>query len=94
MTKFSSKISAAAFGILALGSAAIATPAAAHDWDHHWNAPLVGGLAGGLLLGAIVANANAPSYAPDYVSDCRRVRTPIYNEYGDFVGYRRVRVCD
>ena len=41
---------------------------------------------GGLTLGAIAASAADRS-------DTCVVRQRVYNDYGDFVGYRRVRVA-
>jgi hypothetical protein len=33
-------------------------------------------------------------YAPVYTRSCYSERRAIYDPWGDFVGYRRVRVCD
>ena len=95
MTK-THKTAATLIALGMMGSFVLSSPASAGGWDHHWNAPLAGGIAGGLLLGAIMSNANA---APVMVEDgpvveCHRVHAPVYNEYGEFVGYRRTRVCD
>jgi hypothetical protein len=77
-------------------------------WDHRWNGPVAAGILGGLAVGAIAGtrpgyNYYPPGYppAPAYYDDtdqppvyCRRVRQPLYNSYGDFAGYRHVRVCE
>ena len=79
---------------LGVGIAASSTPAAAWGcgpwgcgggWGHHygWGGPAAAGLVGGLALGAIAAGA--ASAAPSCVAD-----QPVYNRYGNFVGYRRV----
>lgn len=33
-------------------------------------------------------------YAPVYTRSCYSEHRAIYNTWGDFVGYRRVRICD
>lgn len=33
-------------------------------------------------------------YAPVYARTCYLERRPIYDSWGDFAGYRRIRVCD
>jgi hypothetical protein len=77
-------------------------------WRHQWNGPLAAGVLGGLAAGAIVNSGPhygyyQPEYAPApayYGYDdppplyCHRVRQPLYDAYGAFVGYRRVRVCE
>ena len=98
MNTFAKKIASLALAALVVGGAASASisPAAAGGWDHHWNAPLAGGLLGGLVLGSVISGANAQgSYYDDApVYECHRERRAVLNEYGDFVGYRRVRVCN
>ncbi|MBN9081167.1 MAG: hypothetical protein J0I16_06680 [Rhizobiales bacterium] len=75
---------------------AASTPASA-GWKHHHG--YGGGLAVGLLGAAIVGGAIAasqPAYAaPAYgYGGCEIRQRPIYNAWGDVVGYRRpVRVC-
>lgn len=91
MTAFK-KITAAALAALTLGTLA-ATPASAGGWNHHWNAPLAGGIIGGLALGAVLNSSYAAEPQGD-IYECHRVRQPIYNEYGDIVAFRKVRVCD
>lgn len=66
---------------------------------------LIGGLAGGAIIGGAIASQARP--APVYVApgpvyvapryeapDCYFVRRPVYDNWGEFAGYRRVRVCD
>jgi hypothetical protein len=75
---------------------ATATPALAGNWNHHWNGPVAAGIVGGLALGAIASGAyvDAPyDDAPVYQS-CYFARRPAYDFSGNFVGYRRVRVCE
>lgn len=92
MNTFSKKITALALAATVMTGtvAATATPAAAggwHHWNHHWNGPLAGGIVGGLLLGSIIA-ANAQQ------GSCYLQRQPIYNEFGEVIAIRKVRVCD
>ncbi len=47
------------------------------------------GLIGGLAIGALAAGAAAGPYGECYVT-----HQPVYDAYGDFMGYRPVRVCD
>jgi hypothetical protein len=75
---------------------ATASPALAGGWNHHWNGPVAAGVIGGLALGAIASGAyGGPAYydAPVY-SNCYLVKQPAYDYWGNFVGYRRVRICD
>ena len=73
-----------------------------------WGGPVAAGLLGGLAAGAIIGSATHPygygpaygygpsyGYAPEPVYDsCYLARRPIYDEYGYFSGYRRIRVCN
>ena len=55
---------------------------------------VVAGLVGGALLGGIAnANAGYVEVAPAYGS-CWLEKRPVYNQWGDFMGYRRIRVCN
>lgn len=97
MTTLANKISSLALAALVLGgvSAATVSPASAGGWDHHWNAPLAGGILGGLVLGSVISNAGAPgAYDDAPVYECHRERRAMMDENGDFIGYRRVRVCN
>ena len=75
---------------LAGAVAATATPAAA--WHHHhygygWGGgAIAAGVVGGLALGAMAA-ASQPAYATCLT------RQPVYDGWGNFRGYRRVRVA-
>ena len=96
MTKFRKTITAS-LAALTLGGAvlATATPAAAwggygygYGWHHGygWGGPgVAAGVIGGLALGAIAASQ-------PYYGACV-ARTPVYDPYGNFAGYRRVRVA-
>lgn len=89
------KIVATGIAALSLGTATLATstPAAAW-WRYGWGAPVAAGVLGGLAAGAIIAGSR-PYYAPGYYGGpypCVRQR-PVYDAYGNFVGYRPVRVC-
>jgi hypothetical protein len=73
---------------------ASATPAAAGYGRH---GAFAAGLLGGLAVGAIAAGGVSPYYSagPYYgYGDCWIDSRPVYNRWGDFVGYRRVRVCN
>jgi hypothetical protein len=72
---------------LGLAVASSATPAAA-GWRHY--GPGLG-IFGGLALGALAVGAIAG--AP-YGEDCYLTRQAFYDDYGNFIGYRRVRVCN
>ena len=67
---------------------------------------IAAGVIGGLALGAIAGSAAAnqggygygyPAYAapaPVYGGGCYFTRQPVYDEYGEIIGRRRVRVCE
>lgn len=66
-------------------------------------AGVIGGLALGAIAGSAAANSNgynggyAPAYAapqPYYGGGCYYQRRPVYDEDGELVGHRRVRVCE
>lgn len=94
---------------VATGMAASATPAAARGgWGGPVAAGVIGGLAAGAILGSASRHSygyggyggygyggygygNAP--APVY-DVCHRERRPVYDVYGEFAGYRLIRVCD
>ncbi|HUO53339.1 MAG TPA: hypothetical protein VMU18_01260 [Rhodoblastus sp.] len=82
-------------------SAAYATPAAA--WCNGWGcggggnagAAAAAGLIGGMALGAAAANAAQPHYyygAP--AAECWFERRPVYDSWGNYIGRRRIRVCE
>lgn len=94
MNAFTKKIATGTLAALTLGVtiAASSAPAEAR-WGR--NAALFGGAAAGLLGAAIIANQAyaAPVYA-EPAPACWLEKRAIYNRYGDFVGYRRIRVCN
>jgi hypothetical protein len=91
------KILTASLATVTLGvtMAATATPAAAwcgphgcRGHHHGWGAgAAAAGIIGGLALGAIAASAAQPDY-----STCL-TRERVYDDYGRYVGTRRVRVA-
>ena len=93
------KIITASIAALTLGGAvtATATPAAAwcNGWTCYSDGPsagaIAGGVIGGLALGAIAAGA-ANAAQPQYYNTCVQ-RTAVYDDWGRFRGYRRVRVA-
>jgi hypothetical protein len=60
----------------------------------------IGGLALGAIAGGALASPAPPAYyaapAPVYVEEprCWRERRPVFDEYGDVIGYRPQRVCE
>jgi hypothetical protein len=60
----------------------------------------VGGAAIGAMLGGALAQPGPPVYAPPpapvYVErpHCWRERRPVFDEYGEIIGYRPIRICD
>ena len=95
----------AATAALAMGAALAAstTPAEA-QWRRGggYGPGLALGLGAGLLGGAIIANQRpyyyggyyAPAYAaPVYAPACWRERRAVYDSWGNFRGYRAIRVC-
>ena len=85
----------AALAALTLGATVLstATPASARN-----GGAIAAGIIGGLALGALAAGAAhaAPGYyAPSRVyGGCWMERRPVFNRWGDVVGYRRTRVCE
>jgi hypothetical protein len=97
MNAFTKKIATGTFAALTLGIALAASSAPAEArWGR--NAAFFGGAAAGLIGAGIVANAYAaPRYhaAPVYYGgSCWVERRAVYNSWGDFAGYRRIRVCN
>jgi hypothetical protein len=81
-----------ALGVLAALTLAmsLATPASA-QCRGCWIGPgIAAGLIGGALVGSAVANSNRGYYEG---GDCWVERRPVYDEYGNPIGRRRVRVC-
>lgn len=88
------KIIASTLAAVAMAGALVATTGSAEaGWrnrHHGWHGGAVAaGVIGALAIGAIAASAAAP--APVYA--CGVERRPVYNAWGDIVGWRRVRVC-
>jgi hypothetical protein len=72
--------------------AATTTPAAAAEGRH---AAFAAGVLGGLAVSAITTGAVGPYYAGGaYYDDCWIDSRPVYNHWGDLIGYRRVRACN
>lgn len=92
------KIFTAAIAAASLGAGVVATSTPAAAWycgpfgcggGYGWGGgagAVAAGVVGGMALGAMAASAVSNSYS--CVAD-----QPIYNRYGNFVGYRRVRVA-
>jgi hypothetical protein len=102
-----SRFKMAAIAAVALGASAmtISAPAYARGNGGAIAAGVVGGLALGAIAGSAAANAApaygygyaAPAYAapaPVYDGGCYFTRQATYDPYGNFAGYRRVRVCE
>ena len=103
-----SLIAAAAAVTAGLALAATASPAEA-QWRRGGYGPGIAlGVGAGLLGGAIIASQRpyyygggyyAPAYAapvygaPVYSSPCWRERRAVYDNWGNFRGYRMMRVC-
>lgn len=61
-------------------------------WGGGWGGPAAVGVIGGLALGAVAASAYPYGYGYGYRS-CGVQNQPVYDGWGQFVGYRPVRVC-
>jgi hypothetical protein len=96
------KIAVVAIAALSL-SASFSTPASA--WCNGWGCgggynagpAVAAGVLGGLALGAVAASAAQPRYyapAPVYGGDCWFERRPVYDSWGNYIGRRRIRVCE
>ena len=92
MNAFSKKTLTAALGAVALAGAITASSAPAEARSGRNAAWIAGGVAAGLLGAAALSNAYAaPAYA---APSCWRERRPVFNRYGEVVGYRAIRVCE
>ncbi len=95
------KIAIGAVAALALSSA-FATPASA--WCNGWGcgggnpgAAAAAGLVGGLALGAVAASAAQQPrvyYAEPAYGGCWLERRAVYDEWGNYIGRRNIRVCE
>lgn len=75
----------------ALAAALVSFQPATAEARNGWVAGAVIGTAGALVVGSALANAQ-PSTV--YVRRaCWRERREVYNRFGEFRGYRTVRVC-
>lgn len=87
------KVLLASLAAISFGATLNSAPALAND---AWIVPgIAAGVLGGLALGSAAANANRGAYyAPGpYYGDCWIERRPVYDEDGEYVGTRGVRVC-
>ncbi|MCW2274656.1 hypothetical protein GJ654_11470 [Rhodoblastus acidophilus] len=82
--------------LAALAAATLATsltaPAFAND-GAAVGAGIAAGILGGAMLGAAAASAAPPAPAYYEGPECWMERRPMYDEDGNFIGRRRVRVC-
>ena len=89
------KIITASIAALTLAGAVSATATPAAAWHRHhggwgWGGPAIaGGVIGGLALGAMAASA---ANAQPVYETCL-TRQAVYDSWGNFRGYRRVRVA-
>ncbi|MBX3528712.1 MAG: hypothetical protein KDJ44_09860 [Rhodoblastus sp.] len=90
----SRKIITASIAALTLAGtvATTATPAAAWGHRHHGGWGWGPGAAVGLGIAGLAAGAIAASAAPVYYDTCV-TRQAVYDDWGRFRGYRRVRVA-
>jgi ABC-type amino acid transport substrate-binding protein len=94
-------VAVALASLVATGSLAAATPAAAGwGWRHGggrgyhsggWGVPVAAGLRGAIAVGAIASAASQPAY---YDGPCYLANRPVADAWGDVVGYRRAQVCE
>ncbi len=84
------KIITTSIAALTLAGAVAATSTPAAAWHYHhggWGGPAIAaGVVGGLALGAMAASSQ-PYYATCVT------REAVYDSWGNFRGYRRVRVA-
>lgn len=74
-------------------AAVVALSAAPAEARNGRKGALLGGIAAGLVGAAILGNAARSQPAPEY-RECWRERRARYNRYGEFRGYRYIRVCE
>ena len=91
------KIATGTLAALTLGITLAASSAPA-EAKFGRNAAFFGGLAvGALAIGAASHAYAAPSYGGGYYvsgGNCWTEKRAVHNNWGDFVGYRRIRVCN
>ena len=79
---------------LTLSLSLAATPASANDG---WVGPAVGlGVLGGVMAGAAIAGSQGGYHSHTYYDggDCWIERRPVFDDDGEIIGRRRVRVCN
>jgi hypothetical protein len=88
------KFAPTAILVAGLSSAAIvSTTAPAAAWVSDGAAAAIG--MGAFAVGAMAGGGMSGYGGPRAVyPDCYMTRRPIYNHWGDVVGFQRVRVCD
>ena len=93
---------------LVSGLATTSSTAEARGWGGPFAGGLIGGLAAGAILGSAVRPAygygygygpaySTPAYGYDPVpvyNPCYRGQTPVYDAYGNYAGFRTIRVCN
>ena len=84
--------------VLAASAVSMSAPAQAQYRRHYDDGagPFIAGALGGLALGSIIAHEARPRYydeEPAY-SHCWYQRERVYDDYGYYIGHRRVRVCE
>jgi len=82
------------FGAVAatLLAASLSAPASAND-GAAVGAGIAAGLLGGAMIGAAAANADRGPVVYEDAPECWMERRPMYDEFGNYIGRRRVRVC-
>ena len=96
MKAFTKKALTATAAALTLGLTLAASSAPA-EARFGRNGAFFGGLAVGAIAGGVIAHSYArPAYAQPvyYGGSCWVERRAVHNSWGDFVGYRRIRVCN
>lgn len=81
------KIFTGTIAALSIG-ASVALTAAPAEAKYGRKGAFFGGLAAGIIGSAIIA-----SHAHGYHHGCWREKRPIYDRWGNFVGYRYIRAC-
>lgn len=92
---------AATAAVIIAGSALTLSAPAQAQYRRHYDdgggaGPFIAGAIGGLALGSIIAGARRPAYYDDepVYGHCWYQRERVYDDYGYYIGVRRVRVCE